>query len=306
MAIAAGAPVTPRRRSRVWRLSAAGLFPLALVMLVVPCASLAHEHRGPRAPLPAAARSRSGLRAATATGAAGVTDPFTTPGLRAYLRGREGNITAGVEDLETGQTMLYRPGHAEHTASIVKVDILATLLHEKQGNGGLDGATQALATGMIESSDDDDASDLFDAEGGPSAVQGFDDQVGMHQTRANTAWGLTTTTPQDQIKLLRFVLFPNRLLTATSRHYEYGLMRHIIPFDTWGVTAGLGHGARVAFKNGWLPYQGSWQVNSIGSVIGSGRHYLIAVMTDGSPTEDYGIDTIERISATVWQTLGNH
>lgn len=35
----------------------------------------------------------------------------------------------------------------------------------------------------------------------------------------------------------------------------------------------------------------------IAEVTGSGRHYLLAVMTDGDPTEDYGIATIERIAA---------
>ena len=41
-------------------------------------------------------------------------------------------------------------------------------------------------------------------------------------------------------------------------------MRHVIAFDRWGVSAGLASDAVVALKNGWLPYDGSWQVNSIG------------------------------------------
>jgi hypothetical protein len=81
-------------------------------------------------------------------------------------------------------------------------------------------------------------------------------------------------------------------------------MRNVIPFDHWGVSGGLGPTAVVALKNGWLPLEGGdWQVNSIGQVVGSGRHYLIAVMTNGDPTEDFGIATIERISAAAWQAL---
>jgi hypothetical protein len=230
------------------------------------------------------------------------TDPFTAS-LTKWLRHRDGDITAAVEDLHSGREWVYRPGHPEHTASIVKVDILATLLHQHQNDGGLSEEDRELATGMIESSDDDDATDLWNAVGGASAVQDFDDEVGMHQTATNIAWGLTRTTPEDQLKLLRTVFFNHNLLDRASRDYEYNLMRHIIPFDTWGVTAGpLGH-AKVAFKNGWLPYQGSWQVNSIGSVDGAGRHYLIAVMTVGSATEGYGIDTIEQIARTAWTHL---
>jgi hypothetical protein len=64
--------------------------------------------------------------------------------------------------------------------------------------------------------------------------------------------------------------------------------------------------AQVAFKNGWLPYDGSWQGNSIGEVRGSGRQYLIAVMTDHSATESQGIATIEHISRAVWTDLTPH
>lgn len=229
-------------------------------------------------------------------------NPFTKA-LTRWLAHRGDDITAAVEDLRTGTEWTYRPGHPEHTASIVKVDILATLLHQRQHDGGLSAQDRELATGMIESSDDDDATDLWNAVGGAGAVQDFDDEVGMHQTRTNAAWGLTQTTPVDQIKLLRTVLFKNALLDRASRDYEYGLMRSIIPYDTWGVTAGPEHHAKVAFKNGWLPDPVKWQVNSIGSVNGAGRHYLIAVMTAGNPTWDYGIASIEHISRAVWSDL---
>ena len=232
-------------------------------------------------------------------------NPFAGAALRGYLAHRAGTITAAVYDENSGTTYLYRPGVREQTASIIKVDILATLLHQRQGSGGLSDETSDIAQGMIEASDNDDATDLWDQEGGARAVHAFDEQVGMSQTTPNTAWGLTTTTPRDQLKLLRVVMLPNHLLTLASREYEYELMRHVIPFDRWGVSAGLGPGAAVALKNGWLPFPGSdWHVNSIGSVVGSGRRYLIAVMTDRDPTEAYGIATIERISAAVWHVLG--
>lgn len=242
----------------------------------------------------AAARARSSPR---------VADPFANAALRRYLGHRSGNITAGVYDVGSGRTYLYRPGVREHTASIIKVDILATRMFQTQGSGGLTASERRIARGMIEASDNGDATDLWNREGGAPAVDAFDEKVGMTQTTPNVAWGLTTTTPRDQLKLLRLVMLPHQLLDVASRAYEYELMRHVIPPDRWGVSAGLASDAVVALKNGWLPYDGSWQLNSIGSVVGSGRHYLIAVMTDGSPTEEYGIQTIQRISATVWDAL---
>jgi hypothetical protein len=34
-----------------------------------------------------------------------------------------------------------------------------------------------------------------------------------------------------------------------------------------------------------------------------GRTYLMAVLTTGNPTEQYGIDTIDRLAAMVWQDM---
>jgi hypothetical protein len=308
---AAGGTAGPRpRRARRWPLVPAILLPLAIVMFVAPCASVAHEHAPQPGVKRVAARApvhRRRISHHHPPPRPHITDPFTQASLRSWLAHRPGDITAAVTDLHTGRTMVYRPGHAEHTASIVKVDILATLLHERQSEGPLDEETRETAAGMIESSDDDDATDLWNAEGGASAVQDFDHAVGMPATTASVDWGLTTTTPSDQLTLLNTAFFANRLLTTASRDYISGLMHHISAVDTWGVTAGPGAAhARVAFKNGWLPYDGAWQVNSIGDVRGSGRHYLIAVMTDGSATEGEGIATIEHISRTVWADLAPH
>ena len=62
----------------------------------------------------------------------------------------------------------------------------------------------------------------------------------------------------------------------------------------------------VALKNGWLPLNDAgtdWQVNSVGWVSGLGRDYLIAVLSTGNPTEQYGIDTIDQLSGAVWREL---
>ena len=64
--------------------------------------------------------------------------------------------------------------------------------------------------------------------------------------------------------------------------------------------------ATVALKNGWLPLNSAnsdWQINSEGWVSGSGRDYLIAVLTTGNPSEQYGIDTINQLAAMVWRDL---
>lgn len=235
-------------------------------------------------------------------------DPFANHSLRTYLAHRRGNLSAAVYDISRRTTYLYRSDVREQTASIMKVDILATLLHERQRIGlGLTPAQQSLARDMIEDSDNDDAQKLWDEEGGSTAVGAFDHEVGMNETTPNPAgyWGLSWTTARDQLQLLRRVMLANPLLDFSSRAYEYELMRHVVASQRWGVSAGVGRHATVALKNGWLPlHPGDWQVNSIGKVAGSQHRYLIAVLTSGQPSEGYGIATIGRIAAMTWRALG--
>jgi len=47
-----------------------------------------------------------------------------------------------------------------------------------------------------------------------------------------------------------------------------------------------------------------WQINTTGWVSGAGRNYLIAVLTNGNASEQYGIDTVNAVSGLVWQALG--
>jgi polynucleotide 5'-kinase involved in rRNA processing len=115
-------------------------------------------------------------------------------------------------------------------------------------------------------------------------------------------WGTTTTTALDRLAMIRTVVQPNTLLTDSSRDYVLNLMEHINPSQDWGATGGVPAGVTVALKNGFAVIKG-WQINTTGWVDGDGRNYLIAVLTDGNPTEAYGIDTVNAISAIVWPSL---
>jgi beta-lactamase class A len=207
--------------------------------------------------------------------------------------------------LATGQTYAYRPGVVEHTASTVKVDILATLLREAQAAGQpLTAGEQALAVPMIEDSLDS-AADVLWVQLGPGAIATTERELGMVDTAPATdgIWGTTTTTAADRLDMVRAVVFANPVLTDSSRAYILNLMEHITPSQDWGVTGGVPAGVTVALKNGFSIIDG-WQINSMGWVSGDGRDYLISVLTDGNPSEAYGIATANAISAIVWNSLG--
>ena len=214
-------------------------------------------------------------------------------------------ISASVLDLTNGATYQYRPGETSITASIVKDEILGTLLTQVQAaNRTLTASEDATATQMIEDSDDDAATDLWSEVGGAPAVQAFDNSVGMTSTTADVAWGLTATTPGDQVALLDHLVRSNNVLSDAARGYELGLMEHVTPSQAWGVSAGTPPGALVALKNGWLSFDG-WTVNSIGWISGFGRNYLIAVTTSDDPSMGYGIDSISDIATAVWNGLAD-
>ena len=257
--------------------------------------------------------------AAPATAASGAAhrDPFGTAAAR-YLSGRAGTVLAAVYDVGTGQTWRLGLGQPQAEASVVKLDVLETLLAERDQDQetGLSASDQSLAEKMIEDSDNAAATSLWYEVGGAARIRSFNTEAGLTHTAPSSCvscpgfswpgWGLTTTTPDDQIALLRQLVTPSTLLTSAERDYALSLMENVTPSQRWGVSGGVPAQVTVALKNGWLPLQGTdsdYQINSVGWVSGGGRNYLMAVLTTGNPTEQYGIDTIDQLAAMVWQDM---
>jgi beta-lactamase class A len=208
----------------------------------------------------------------------------------------------------------------ERTASIVKVEIMATALKQAQDAGSpLPGTELQLVQTMIENSNNAAATELLKDVGGPSAVQSFDNSIGMTGTTVSTlafipgsttlpGWGWTTTTARDEVRLVSKFAFHNTVLNDTSRSYGLNLMEHVESDQAWGVSAGVPASATVALKNGWLPLDlandTNWQIDSIGWIHGNGRDYVLAVLSNGNPTMDDGIATISYIAAELYSELG--
>ena len=183
-------------------------------------------------------------------------------------------------DLSKGQEWTLGRSVAQDEASVVKVNILEALLAK---SGNLSTSEQSLARTMIENSTNTAATHLWDDAGSTSGIASFDASAGLSATTPSgcitcpgfpwPGWGLTTTTPSDQITLLRLLVGPNQLLSSAERSEALTLMEHITPSEAWGISAGVPAGAKLALKNGWLPLNISdtdWQVNSIGWVDGTG------------------------------------
>jgi beta-lactamase class A len=211
------------------------------------------------------------------------------------------HVTVAVDDLTTGTQAAYGGGREFVTASIVKVDILCTLLYQSQkSHRALTSQEKELATTMIEDSDNDSASSLYSDVDGATGVDKANRVFGLSQTTAGTGpyWGLTTTTTDDQIRLLRLVFTRPSVLTVTSQDYVQHLMSRVETDQRWGVPAAADHGTRVLVKNGWLPDPdtGRWEINSIGDVVYHRQHVLIAVLSDDNASEGSGISVVEEIA----------
>jgi beta-lactamase class A len=265
---------------------------------------------------PSAAAAAATASSPAARPAAAHHDPFGSAAA-SYVSRRNGVVLAAVYDLRTGQTWQFGRGQPQDEASVVKLDVLETLLAERGRSGTeLSASDRTLAGQMIEDSDNDAATSLWDAVGGASGIRSFNTAAGLADTVPSSCvncpgfpwpgWGLSTTVPGDQLTLLRALVEPNSLLTSTERSYALSLLENVTPDQRWGVTGGVPDQATVALKNGWLPLDSAnnnWQINSVGWISGSGRDYLIAVLTTGNPTEQYGIDTIDQLAAMVWNGL---
>ncbi len=255
-------------------------------------------------PIVGMAASPSGGGYWLAEGQKGGSSPFT-PGLVATLSGRAGAVTAAVLDLRNGTLYQFEPGLPVLTASIVKIEILGTLLDEAQAEDrSLTPAEQAEAPAITEWSDNAVASALYAEVGGPPAVATFDHEAGMVQTNLASDWSITSTTAADQVALVRDLVLPNRVLTDPSRAFVLNLMEHVIPSQAWGISAGVAPGATVALKGGDMPVGAGTVINSIGWVRGHGRDYAIAVLTTGDPSAQYGIQTLSIVSAAAYASMG--
>ncbi|WP_243868952.1 serine hydrolase [Streptomyces liangshanensis] len=219
-------------------------------------------------------------------------------GITANLAGRR--LSVALMDTASGEWAAYGDG-AFDTASIVKVDILATLLLQAQDAGRvLTTKEQAYAADMIQNSDNDATSALWTVIGSATGLDAANKRLGLIETQGGdgTVWGVTQTTAEDQVRLLRSVFGADSPLSEPSRAYIQGLMHHIAPGQDWGISVVADDPSATALKNGWLErtLTKKWDVNSIGQVEIDGRTYFMAVLTNGHTTQEAGISFVEEAS----------
>jgi beta-lactamase class A len=227
-------------------------------------------------------------------------------GIATALRHRSDKVGLSAADPADGLTCAVHYGWHFLAASTVKVTILSALLVKVGGPTKLTEEQRSLAWLMITESDDDAATALWNDVGGVPGMQVFLNKAGMTHTQLNYAWGLTRITPQDELRLLTLLVHPdNKVLGMATRAYILNLMAHVIASQRWGTPAGAAKDVTVHVKNGWLPYPyaDDWHINSLGVFTGKQISYQIVVLTGGTQSESYGIDTIQGAAKVINKAL---
>jgi beta-lactamase class A len=225
--------------------------------------------------------------------AASVVNAALPAELTAYVAGKGGHSAVAVLDRTTGATISVNADRTYETASIVKFDILATRLYQHQRDKTtMSSNERSLAFRMITQSDNDAATALFRMDGQVAGVAAANKVFGVKDTNVASAWGMTTTTPTDQIRLLSAVMDRDGPITEANREYLLSLMQRVEPDQRWGVPAAANSTATGVYnKNGWVTmtaYGGLWGDNSIGRIVEPGHDWLVAVMSNYNRTDSAG------------------
>ena len=91
-----------------------------------------------------------------------------------------------------------------------------------------------------------------------------------------------------------------RLTPMRFRDYAIGLLRSIVPRQSWGIPRiGRRRGASVFFKGGWRGTGLGQLVHQASFIRYRGTRFSLAVLTDGNPSTTYGIRTIKGVARRI-------
>ncbi len=236
--------------------------------------------------------------------------------LRARLAG-EAHIAVAVQPLGNGRMQVFGGNPLMPAMSTSKIFILAALLADKGGVRHLTAEQKALARTAITESDNDSILALFgDLEADKGGLHGASKyatellhRAGDETTTVSTGpvpagyattFGQTPWSPAQEVTFFR-ALANGCLIPNSDVRYVLGLMRQIIPSESWGLgSAGFGH---VAFKGGWGPLTGGYGVRQTG-IIGIGRkRVVVSIAADPATSFETGQQVLDQIASWVRSEL---
>jgi hypothetical protein len=188
-------------------------------------------------------------------------------------------------------------------ASVAKVYILTAYLDLiAQGGRRPTESDMELMQDMIRWSDNRSASTLWRRIGGPQGLAEFLAKSGkepLWTVEEDAAWGTLAASPRQVAQFL-WDLMLGKLLDPESTQIAVAFLSQVDETQRWGVSAGVAETSSIVMlKNGWYPEAEGWRLNSAGIIVSPGAQYVLAILTDSSPTMESGIELIERLATRI-------
>jgi hypothetical protein len=217
---------------------------------------------------------------------------------RDYARSRAGIVSFAVLGTD-GLLRSYNAQEVYVSASVVKALFLVAYLRDLDDRGQpLGDADDSILDPMIRVSDNDAAQTIF-SRLGLSKILAVARLAGMrHFTIYSCCWGSGQLTADDQVRF--FARLP-ALVPREFRSYALRLLSTIVPWESWGVPAVSRPYWTTYFKGGWRETDRGQLVHQVARLEHGDKLVVICVLTDGDPSQEYGIETIEGIA---WRLLG--
>ena len=217
------------------------------------------------------------------------------------------DVTMVVYDPSSGHYYVDNPYVGLEMASMFKIPIIVTLMHEVEQQGrSLTDTEQSEAAAMIEVSDNVAEGALYDDAGDYDGVTSYMNAIGINDIAINTdGIGSTLLSPLSSVRLLDD-LRTCRILTQNDCHYILNLMANVVSYQQFGIGDTAPPGASWSMKVGYGPGLGGNLADSMGIVTYKGHSYIIAIYTRGNATVPDGIALIDHLCGeAVTALVGN-
>jgi Beta-lactamase enzyme family len=211
---------------------------------------------------------------------------------RTFARSREGPVSFAVVDTR-GEAHGFEVSRRYVSASVVKSMLLAAELRRLDVEGvQLDAATEQTLRAMITYSDNDAADSIYYRVGDEGLYE-VARAAGMERFDVYGYWANAQIAAADMARMFTELdgLMPDRF-----REFGLGLLGSVIPEQSWGIPAAAGERWAVRFKGGWRSTESGQLIHQVAELRDGDRLLSIAVLTDGQPTQAYGIETVRGIA----------
>lgn len=231
-----------------------------------------------------------------------------------FLSSRSGEYGVYVKNLKTNEYFEINE-HPMFSASIIKLFIMSAV-YDKIYNGELEYTEhiKEVIRIMIEQSDNDAANELvtllgngdidagFDAENEVTLKMGFGNtkqQTDLQNVRTHPAKGRNYASPSNSGRLLELVY--------NGEFYGEDISRDAMKFlknqqTLYKIPAGLPDGTVTANKTGEM----TGVQNDAAIVFTDNCDYILCVMGNYVESEDYGVETIVRVSSIVYDYMTSY